>query len=149
MLKNQLKWINKTVNKNSIQTKTHNLVLKYFAKKLPKSVFKRCCHFDVLEDACKQWAFDHLSISLKDDFFKEEVIYIDKNVDFKELVNVSENISDFRVEGFDSNYAELQTITLIVFNEFNQNKSISICVKIKENILLNTSSLANKEIVQL
>ena len=53
MLKQQLTWINKNVDQ--IKSKGKKLYDLYYLKRLPDSIYNRCCDYKLLEEKCKEY----------------------------------------------------------------------------------------------
>ena len=86
------------------------------------------CNYTNLQNACKQWTFNNMSIIIKDEYLKE-FNYVDENFTPEDYI-VIENATYSRVEGFDSANSEIQNINIYAKDEFGQEKSVSLIVKI-------------------
>lgn len=91
-----------------------------------------CCDFKKLEIECKGWAYDHLVIKIKEQYRLKEYIEINKNTEIFSLVEVNDYGTYSRVENYDENNSELQSIKIYAKDEFGQEKFVEAVIKVKD-----------------
>ena len=106
---------------------------KYKNQTLNRKIYRRCCNFNLLENTCKDWAFEKLRIKVKNEF-KGQVNAIGSDSIYRDLIKLVsiENGSFSRIESLDANNREMQFIKIYAKDEFREEKYVEVMIQIEE-----------------